>query len=220
MLNVLTPPGDAPLRYRDDIFTNVTTTTNITYGSATNQLGQVQSLELDLYRPAGDAVTSRPAIVWIHGGGFSGGTKTSPDIVTQAQAFARKGYVNVSIEYRLVAGGCSAGGVSQACLQAIVDAQHDAQAAVRFLRANASTYGIDTDTHRLGRDIRRCHHRAARRVQLRRPRYERESRPVFGRAARPCPSPVLASSVRSLLPTRPACCSTAPTTPSCRTSGR
>ena len=143
-LNVLPPPGDAPLRYRDDVFTNVTTTTNITYGSATNQAGQVQSLELDVYRPAGDTVTSRPAIVWIHGGGFSGGNKTSPEIVAQAQAFARKGYVNVSIEYRLVAGGCSAGGVTQACLQAIVDAQHDAQAAVRFLRANASTYGIDT----------------------------------------------------------------------------
>jgi acetyl esterase/lipase len=143
-LNVLTPPGDAPLRYRDDVFTDVTTTANITYGSATNQLGEVQSLELDLYRPTGDTVTSRPAIVWIHGGGFAGGTKTSTEIVAQAQAFARKGYVSVSIEYRLVAGGCSAGGITQACLRAIVDAQHDAQAAVRFLRANASTYGVDT----------------------------------------------------------------------------
>ena len=29
------------------------------------------------------------------------------------------------------------------CVQGIVDAKHDAQGAVRFLRANASTYGID-----------------------------------------------------------------------------
>ena len=30
---------------------------------------------VDVYRPAGDTVTSRPAIVWVHGGGFAGGNK-------------------------------------------------------------------------------------------------------------------------------------------------
>jgi dienelactone hydrolase len=137
------PPGPAPLRYRDEIFSGVTKTADITYGSAVNVNGDTQSLELDMYRPTGDTVSSRPAIVWVHGGSFSGGSKDSPEIVAEANAFAKKGYVNVSIEYRLRS-GCSASNPAP-CVAAIFDAQHDAQAAVRFLRANASTYGIDAN---------------------------------------------------------------------------
>jgi len=141
----IVPKGDAPLRYRDLVFGGVTVTSNVTYGSAVNQLGQTVSLKLDVYQPTGDTVTARPAIVWIHGGSFSSGTKTSAEIVDEATTFAKKGYVNVSIDYRLVSGGCSAGGPTPACVTAIHDAMHDAFAAVRFLRANATTYGIDTN---------------------------------------------------------------------------
>ena len=108
-----------------------------------NQLGQTETLQLDMYRPTGDTVTSRPAIVWIHGGSFSGGDKTSPELLDETNIFGQRGYVNVSINYRLVSGGCSAGGPTPACLTELVDARHDAQAAVRFLRKNATTYGID-----------------------------------------------------------------------------
>lgn len=146
----LPPPGDAPVRYRDPVFADVTTTTGVSYGSATNQQGQVLDLKLDVYAPAGDTVTARPAIVWVHGGGFSGGNRTSPEIVDQATTFARKGYVNVSITYRLSPGGCSAAAPTSSCLTAIADAQHDAQAAVRFLRANASTYGVDPERIAIG----------------------------------------------------------------------
>ena len=72
------PPGPAPLRYRDEIFSTVTKTTDITYGSAVNVNGDTQSLELDMYRPRATRSTSRPAIVWVHGGSFSGGTKIRP----------------------------------------------------------------------------------------------------------------------------------------------
>ncbi len=141
----ITPTGPAPLRYRDDIFTAAQTslTSDVSYGSAMNQQGQVQTLKLDVYKPTTDTVTSRPAIVWIHGGSFVSGNKLSPEIVLEAQNFARKGYVNFSIDYRLAPTGCSAGGITQACLQGIVDAQNDAQAAVRFVRANAAAYGVD-----------------------------------------------------------------------------
>jgi len=135
------PPGDAPLRYRDEVFADVAVTPGLPYGEAVTQEGETQTLLLDLYRPVGDTVTARPAIVWIHGGGFRQGTRTSPEIVDQATAFARKGFVGVSISYRLTATGCFP--VSASCLQAIIDAKHDAQAAVRWLRANATTYGID-----------------------------------------------------------------------------
>jgi acetyl esterase/lipase len=146
-VHLIPPSGPAPLRYRDLVFPATTTTSNVTYGSAPNQQGQTVTLLLDVYRPQGDTLTSRPAIVWVHGGGFSGGSKTSPEIVDEATTFARKGYVGVSITYRTTPGGCSVGGVTPACIQAIFDAQHDAQAAVRFLRANATTYGVDA--HRI-----------------------------------------------------------------------
>ena len=102
-----TPSGPAPLRYRDDVFSTVTKTADITYGSAENLSGQTVTLKMDLYRPAGDTVTSRPAIVWVHGGSFCCGSKTSPEIVDQANVFARKGYVTASISYRLEPGGCT-----------------------------------------------------------------------------------------------------------------
>ncbi len=60
----------------------------------------------------------------------------------EATTFARKGYVTASIDYRLATTGC-VGNVTASCVQGIVDAQHDAQAAVRFLRAHAADYGID-----------------------------------------------------------------------------
>ncbi len=139
----LVPPGDAPLRYRDLVFAAATVTSNITFGSAVNASGQTVTLRLDAYTPTGDTVTERPAIVWVHGGSFSSGDKTSPELVDEATTFARKGYVNVSINYRLEPGGCSAGAPTLACVTAILEAMQDAQTAVRFLRTNAATYGID-----------------------------------------------------------------------------
>jgi acetyl esterase/lipase/putative cell wall-binding protein len=141
---LIEPPGTAPVRYRDAVFTNVSKTAGIAYGSAVDRSGTTVTLRLDLYRPAGDTATSRPAIVWVHGGGFSGGDRTSPEIVDEANTFARRGYVNVSINYRLEKEGCSASAPTGACVDAIREAMEDAQTAVRFLRANASTYGIDT----------------------------------------------------------------------------
>jgi acetyl esterase/lipase len=137
------PPGDAPLRYRDQVFTAVDEVTNITYGSAVDQTGATVTLKLDTYIPSGDTVTSRPAIVWVHGGSFCCGDKSSPEIVDEARTFAKMGYVNVSINYRLVAGGCSAAGPTASCVTAIVQARQDGQTAVAWLRANAATYGVD-----------------------------------------------------------------------------
>jgi carboxylesterase type B len=125
------------------VFSDVTVTSNIAYGSAVNSTGQTQQLLLDMYRPTGDSLATRPAIVWVHGGSFSSGSKTSGELVDQANVFAKKGYINVSISYRLTPGGCSASAPTGSCINAIVNAKYDAQAAVRFLRANAAAYGVD-----------------------------------------------------------------------------
>jgi acetyl esterase/lipase len=123
------------------VFSTVSTTTNVTYGSAINNSGQTVTLQLDIYEPTGDTVTERPAIVWVHGGSFCCGNKNSAEIVDEATTFAQKGYFNVSINYRLEPGGCTA--FTPTCIIAIQEAWEDAQTAVRFLRTNEATYGID-----------------------------------------------------------------------------
>ena len=92
----LVPPGAAPMRYRDPVFNTVTVTSNVTYGSAVNLENQMITLQLDMYQPAGDTVTARPAIVWVHGGSFCCGDRTSPELVDEATTFAKQGYVNGS----------------------------------------------------------------------------------------------------------------------------
>jgi dienelactone hydrolase len=138
------PPGDAPLRYRDAIFSSVVVNSNIQYGSAPDAQGNPVALKLDLYRPPlTDTQTKRPALVWVHGGGFSGGDKSNIVPVDVANTFAKLGYVVVSINYRLLGPGCTANPSMPSCIIAALEAKHDAQAAVRWLRANASTYGVD-----------------------------------------------------------------------------
>ena len=144
----INPPGNAPVRYRDPVFNAVTVTNNVTYGSAVNLSNQTVTLRLDMYQPTGDTVTSRPAIVWVHGGSFCCGDKTSPELVDEATTFAKKGYLNVSIDYRLESPGCS--GSFSNCVDAIQEAAADAQTAVRFLRTNAATYGIDPNRIAIG----------------------------------------------------------------------
>lgn len=136
--------GDAPLRYRDPVFTSVAKTSDLVYGHAIKRdTGLQVDLKFDLYKPSGDSATSRPLVIWIHGGSFVSGNRTSPEIVDQINYFTVRGYVNASISYRLSATGCTR--VDVECLKAIVDATEDGQAAVRYFRANAASLGIDPD---------------------------------------------------------------------------
>jgi acetyl esterase/lipase len=141
------PTGPAPLRYRDAIFPTLTVTRGLAYGSAPDQSGNPVTLTLDMYRPAGDTQTSRPAIVLVHGGSFDTGDSRNTTMVTIAREFASRGYVAVSINYRQLNTSRENCGTesqpSQNCENAALAAQHDAQAAVRWLRRYALTYGVD-----------------------------------------------------------------------------
>src|SRR4051812_5593518 len=53
---------------------------------------------LDVYSPAG--AKDLPVVVWIHGGGWQAGDKT--DVQVKPQAFNDKGFVFVSVNYRLL----------------------------------------------------------------------------------------------------------------------
>jgi dienelactone hydrolase len=150
---VARPGGAGPLRYRDEVFGSVGVERDLAFGSAPGVSGQPVSLGLDLYTPNGDTSTApRPAMIWIHGGGFSAGNKTSSDVVQLATTFAKRGYVAASIDYRLLASpGCDgSGALSSNCVLAASAAEHDAQAAVRWLRAHAAQYRIDPNRIAVG----------------------------------------------------------------------
>ena len=138
------PPGDSPLRYRDPVFTNFTVARDLQYGSAPDQeTGTPVALRLDLYRPRGDSETKRPVLIWVHGGGYTAGDKASGVATDIGPTFARLGYVVASINYRLISSGCGGSNIRPECATAAFNAQHDAQAAVRWLRENAAKYRID-----------------------------------------------------------------------------
>ncbi|RMF39320.1 MAG: alpha/beta hydrolase [Planctomycetota bacterium] len=90
--------------------------------------------KLDLYLPAvvQSAVRQpRPAIVFVHGGGWRGGDKGRGVFRTLPERYAGLGYVCISVNYRLT---------TEAPFPACVE---DCKCAVRWLRAHAQEYGVD-----------------------------------------------------------------------------
>ena len=133
-------------RYYDDVFQNVTVYSGLVYGQALNVNGQNQTLKLDFYKPTGDTITKRPLILLAFGGSFVFGLRTSPDIVQLCNAFAKKGYVCASIDYRL---GLSPGGLNITAdnvKKAIWRVTHDMRAAVRWMHMNADVDSLGVDT--------------------------------------------------------------------------
>lgn len=144
LVGILAPTllAQSGTRYRDLVFTEVSVTQDISYGYAWNPWrGEWQTLSLDLYRPAGDSATDRPAMVAVHGGDFTSGSRSDADVASLATAYAQRGYVVVSIDYRLA---LNAFQFTTFPSQVIGEAAEDFKAAVRFLRMNAASYGIDT----------------------------------------------------------------------------
>lgn len=144
------PEGSAPMRYRDEVFASFTKTSDVVWGEAPDRNGNPVTLKLDMYEPAGDLAARRPVVIVAHSGGFKGGSKTNAVSVDLAQRFARKGYVALSINYRLLAlVNCgSLGGLiedSSGCKYATLAATSDGQAAIRWARANADTYRLAPD---------------------------------------------------------------------------
>nr|AXS01405.1 Alpha beta hydrolase [uncultured bacterium] len=76
-----------------------------------------------------------PLIVFIHGGGFSGGDKTDITAPFSVSNSKSRGYAFASIQYTLMSG-------SQ---KGFPNAVEDALAAIRFLRAKAADYCINPD---------------------------------------------------------------------------
>jgi len=89
--------------------------------------------QLDLAKPVEKAKEARPAIVFIHGGGWGRGDKRRNLFLKLTIEYASKGYVCVTVNYRLF---------GEAPLPACIE---DVKCAVRWLRAKADKYNIDPD---------------------------------------------------------------------------
>lgn len=139
---VLDPAAADGRRYLDEVFPSVALTRDIAYGQALDHHGAAQTLHLDLYEPAGDIESLRAALVWVHGGNFNSGDKAGALDVEMSTRFAKRGYVVASINHRIRP---EIPTYDPPEPQAVIDAQHDAQAAVRWLRANAAAYRVDPE---------------------------------------------------------------------------
>ncbi|MBI4570114.1 MAG: alpha/beta hydrolase [Planctomycetes bacterium] len=94
-----------------------------------------ESLKLNLFKPKVTATTDGapsprfPGVVWVHGGGWMGGDYNSE--AKQARLTATRGYVAISIGYRLLPKH-----PFPACIA-------DVKTAVRWLRAHAAEHRLD-----------------------------------------------------------------------------
>jgi acetyl esterase/lipase len=94
-------------------------------------------LKLDIFYPATPPVQKYPLLVWVHGGGLTGGRKegfSGPIAALDGgSVYLVCGYAVASIDYRLG---------PQDKLPTMIE---DAKCAIRFLRARASFYSINPD---------------------------------------------------------------------------
>jgi acetyl esterase/lipase len=100
-------------------------TADITYATLNGR-----DLKLDLYAPKNKPAKPMPVVMWIHGGGWKGGSKNNPN---RALPILERDYILVSVGYRLS---------GEAIFPAAIA---DCKAAVRWVRANAKTHGMDPE---------------------------------------------------------------------------
>ncbi|MCK3683006.1 alpha/beta hydrolase [Maribellus sp. YY47] len=128
-------------RYQSVAFDEISTET-VTYATKDGE-----NLDLDIYLPQGDAETERATIIFVHGGGFSGGTRNSEKVVNFCNEMASHGYVVASISYRLLRKGTPEGFgclcPANVKLNTIDAAVEDLQDATFFLIENREQYAID-----------------------------------------------------------------------------
>ncbi|MBI1319854.1 MAG: alpha/beta hydrolase fold domain-containing protein [Candidatus Hydrogenedens sp.] len=116
-------------------------------------------LKMDIVRPADAAESPAPAVVMVHGGGFTDGSRDDGNLVDLAARLAQAGYVCFLIDYRVapkppdapedleLPESLLALDLSDEELAYLLAAAHaaavDTRAAIRHVRANAEGYGID-----------------------------------------------------------------------------
>lgn len=130
---------DSSKRYRDSLFASIDKQT-LAYGSNENYLDQQENLLADVYSAASDTLTKKAMIIYLHGGGFKSGHRDDTACVELCKKLAQKGYVTASIDYRV---GYKEPTTPQQ-IAAMLRAVQDLNGFVRYAKANADSFNIDT----------------------------------------------------------------------------
>lgn len=134
-------------RYENEIFSSVNDTT-VEYSDVHNWSSTDSGLDMDIYFPANDTASNRPLILFAHGGVYVGGNKNNPTMVSLCRAFAKRGYVTASIQYRLTSTASLIGSNAfDIFSQTVLNSVSDMKAAIRYFRKNVAennnTYKIN-----------------------------------------------------------------------------
>lgn len=128
-------------RYEVEIFSSVNKTT-VNYSDVYND----NEHKMDIYTADGDTEINRPVILYMHGGSFTSGDKSTSDCIDFCESFAKMGYVTASLNYRLATDIVGFLTSNETQYETVLKAVSDAKAAVRYFRkdfANGNSYGID-----------------------------------------------------------------------------
>lgn len=123
--------GDYPMAVpaKDSVPANVVASRNLVYATLLNTPFGKRDLHLDVFKPKDNE--KHPALIMIHGGGWRSGNRSME--APLAQLLAAKGFVTVTVEYQLLL---------EAKYPAAV---HNIKSAIRWVKANAALYNIDTN---------------------------------------------------------------------------
>jgi acetyl esterase/lipase len=135
-------------RYLKSVFPDVDVKIAQNYGTALDYRNNSQNLLFDFYSPKNDTLQKRPLIIYIHGGGFNSGSRDYASIKILITNLAKKGYAVASIDYRLDPAFDIYNSTKDR--RAMTDAMHDTKQAIRFFKANAEKFKINSEKIFLG----------------------------------------------------------------------
>lgn len=131
------------LRYEDYVVLKVDTIEDVFYRRSESLGGKYRELKMDIFKPANDPVTRRPAVLLAHGGGFVAGKKES--LHKHCLELASRGYVCATAQYRLIDTlVLNEKDYLEGAMRAVMDIAY----AIQFLRSNAlaqNDFGIDPE---------------------------------------------------------------------------
>ena len=152
--------SSAQQRYLDEVFTDVIVESDVKYAenyTVITGAPVMEDLLMDVYMPDGDTEDMRPLIILAHAGSYlPKGLNTLPfgirkdsSLVEMCTQFAKRGWVAVSMSYRLGWNPLAPNqeGKANTIMNAVYRSAQDARTCVRFFQddaANANVYKVDT----------------------------------------------------------------------------
>ncbi len=137
--SIVANPSLAQERYLDSLFSVRMET--FTYAQKPDE-----TLDMDVYMPQENSETQRPVLLYVHGGGFSGGQRNGERGNRFFRQLAQKGYVVATMSYTLTMKGksFSCDQPTPNKIKTFRAVGNDIARATQFLNSKSTELGIDT----------------------------------------------------------------------------